>query len=166
MRYLSTHFQSYPHDPERSISAMTLKIWSATCGTIAFPPALIDSFRHLGKVIPSSLEGSPSFREQSGATVGQSVQSVFALLRTSRLCPPYVRLICSLTGLLLSIPIALVLAASLLVLDSSNEPRTPFLLCEIYFSRSRLISVGPCDLVFLVSDIIASSPPRPFSLGF
>jgi hypothetical protein len=43
---------------------------------MAFPYAFMDSLRHFGKVMPSSLSGSPSSPPQIGATVGKSCQSV------------------------------------------------------------------------------------------
>lgn len=91
---------------------MTLKICNATCGTMAFPAALIDSFRHLEKVIPSSLAESPSFPEQSGETVGQSVQLFLAWLHPGNPCPACVCVICSPMAPRLSIPLVSALGAS------------------------------------------------------
>ena len=42
------------------------KMRYAICGTMAFPAALMLSFLHFEKVIPSNSAESPSFREQTG----------------------------------------------------------------------------------------------------
>jgi len=52
--------------PIFSYPSIPLKISNATCGTIAFPPAFIDSFLHLEKVIASNRAEIPSFPSQIG----------------------------------------------------------------------------------------------------
>lgn len=58
-----------------SYSSIVLNICNATCGTMAFPQALIDSLHHAGKERPASPPGNPSFRSHTGDSVGNPLQS-------------------------------------------------------------------------------------------